>query len=267
MWDSINPGQLPRGGAAYAGYVGGRWPTWVTLTGMFPGAHLLSIAIAASEDADCLDVETGDATIAQVHGWFTRQRQRGLHRPVLYISAGLAADLIATMTANGYARSEYRLWTAHYGLGEHICGTGCGYPQADGTQWTSTALGRTLDQSLLTADFFTTTPPPAPPPPAPVPVLEDPVIELDTTVKSHPLLLPYGTPTMDLLSVATQGTPTQVRVTWLDEGNKPVDVPVSWGAAGSEPSLKVPKGIKKARLDITSGGGPRLAVRFNPPAQ
>ena len=39
---------------------------------------------------------------------------------------------------------------------------------ADGTQWTSSALGRVLDQSLLAADFFGT-----PPAPSPVPAWQE----------------------------------------------------------------------------------------------
>jgi predicted Zn-ribbon and HTH transcriptional regulator len=39
--------------------------------------------------------------------------------------------LMLTMNANGFERSQYRLWSAHYGAGEHICGPAtckqCGY--------------------------------------------------------------------------------------------------------------------------------------------
>ncbi len=54
---------------------------------------------------------------------------------------------------------RHRLWTAHYGEGEHIRGPGaCRQLSigADSTQWTDAALGRTLDQSLLLDDFFGT---------------------------------------------------------------------------------------------------------------
>ena len=63
--------------------------------------------------------------------------------------------------ANIY-RGAVRLWTAHYGAGEHICGPNtCGAlsENADGTQWTPTAGGLVLDQSLLLENFFTTTTP------------------------------------------------------------------------------------------------------------
>ena len=54
-----------------------------------------------------------------------------------------------------------RLWSAHYGLGEHICGPNSCKAlsiEADGTQWTSSALGRVLDQSELQSNFFTVSP-------------------------------------------------------------------------------------------------------------
>jgi len=52
-----------------------------------------------------------------------------------------------------------RLWSAHYGFGEHICGpASCKLVpvEVDGTQWTNSALNRNLDQSLLLENFFTT---------------------------------------------------------------------------------------------------------------
>lgn len=282
MLDSIYVANLPTGADAYLGYTGGAWPTFATLERFFPHAHLISMAINASEDAEGLDVENGDATIAEIYGWFIRQQARGVWRPIVYHSAYQMNDVVATMTANGFARASYRLLSAHYGAGEHICGPhSCGLvdTECDGTQFTDTAPGlhgSQIDASVLADDFFAAKPAPKPKPkpkpapkPAPAPTpfpTEDPVLELDSNVSAHPLLIPFGCPSIDLLSVATEGTPTEVTVTWLDEGNKPVGEKVSWGAAGSESSITVPKGLKKARLDVVSGGGPRLSIRFNPPA-
>ncbi len=67
-------------------------------------------------------------------------------------------SILPVLSQAGIARAQTRLWTAHYGLGEHICGPGsCGALSidADGTQWTSSARGLVLDQSLLLEDFFT----------------------------------------------------------------------------------------------------------------
>lgn len=151
---ALASGQKP---AALSGYTAGSWPDFPQVAALAARYGLLTLSIApfASVDADCLDVESGDATIAQVDGWFTRQQARGLTRPAVYTSAGNAAALIATMTANGIARADWRLWSAHYTGTAHICGPGtCGYPQADGTQWADKDAGHNIDQSLLTPDFF-----------------------------------------------------------------------------------------------------------------
>ena len=168
MADSVTPANLPlKGYDAYAGYTSGLFPTFPVLREMLAGlgVHLLSIAIDAAHDADCLDVENGDATNAQAPGWVMRQQKRGEQRPVVYTSASNAAALIETLRSHGIARSQVRLWSAHYGHGKHICGPGhCQYPQADGTQWTDSAPGNggsKIDESLLAAGFFGTAPKPA----------------------------------------------------------------------------------------------------------
>lgn len=157
MFDSIEISQIPAYADAVAGYVGGAWPTFSLLASAFPNAHRLSIAISASEDAEALDIETGDATPAQAPGWAKRQQARGVARPVLYANLSTMPAVLSELSAAGIPRSQVRLWSAHYGAGAHICGPStCGHGTAmDGTQWTDTALGRNLDQSLLSADFFT----------------------------------------------------------------------------------------------------------------
>lgn len=168
MWDSIDVTQMPGGtGYCYAGYVNGSWPTYKTVVSRFPGHNVLSIAVNAGADADCLDVENGDASPAQAAGWFARQLARGVTRPCIYASAGIVGEIITLMGVAGIPRTNVRFWSAHYGSGQHICGPNvCGYPAADGTQWTSSALGRNLDQSMLVNNFFGVTPPPPPPVPA-----------------------------------------------------------------------------------------------------
>jgi hypothetical protein len=276
MYDSIHPDTLPGGAAAYAGYVDGMWQTFPVLQQRFRGAHLLSIAVFASGDADCLDVETGDAAIGDIFGWFKRQQARGTWRPAVYSSAVNMDHVVATMTANGFARGSYRLWSAHYAAGMHVCGPATcrltGTP-CDGTQWTSAAFGRSLDESVLNDNFFAVQPPvpapkppptPAPPPPAPVPPSEEEnMIELDTNVPAHPLLIPYGTTSMDLLTTAPEGQEVTVSVTFLGQGATAKQYPLSWGTAAAFASVPVPQGIKKGRLDVVSGAGPMVAVRWN----
>ena len=171
MFDDITVSAMPTGGDyAYAGYVDGAWPTFDDLKKRFPKSRLLDIAVFASDNATCLDIENGDATIAEAPGWVERQIKRGVYRPVLYIEASRMATLEAEMARAGIVRASYRLWTAHYLKKAHLCAPGaCGYGtgQADGTQWTDVALGLNLDRSILLPDFFDMRPAPRPPKPVP----------------------------------------------------------------------------------------------------
>ena len=164
MFDSIQNSQFPPGGDAYAGYVDGAigdQPNYAWVVSAFPNARHLSIALFPRDNADVLDVEAGAAGTADVPGWHARQVLRGITRPVIYASAStMEAGILPVLSAAGIARAQARLWTAHYGEGEHVCGPGsCGALStgADGTQWTPNAMGRVLDQSLLLDDFFGST--------------------------------------------------------------------------------------------------------------
>ena len=183
MFDAIDLAQIPVGPAAAAGYVDGDWPTYAELAERFPNARLLSIAVSAARDADCLDIEQGDASPADAVLWWERQRSRGVQRPCLYASASvMQASLIPLVRAGTIARPLVRLWSAHY-AGQHICGPrSCGAVSIDmdGAQWTDRAWGRSLDESLLLGDFFdapAAPKPPAPPPPAPVPAWQEAMMQ------------------------------------------------------------------------------------------
>lgn len=160
MFDTIQNSQFPAGAAAYAGYVDGGigdQPNYAYVVSTFPGAHHLSVALFAGHDADCLDVEAGAASPSDIPGWHARQVRRGIARPVVYASAyAMDNGVLPVLSSAGIARASVRLWSAHYD-GEHVCGPGsCKALRtgADGTQWTSAAMGRVLDQSLLAGDFF-----------------------------------------------------------------------------------------------------------------
>ena len=162
MYDSVDPGQIPADAQFLAGYIDGAYANSAELADRFPRARLLTIAVFAQHDAECLDIETGDATPGQAPGWYARQRARGITRPCLYASASvMGAAVIPAISAAGIRRGTVRLWSAHYTGTPHICGpSSCGLTsiEMDGTQWTSRALGRTLDQSLLADGFFSTLP-------------------------------------------------------------------------------------------------------------
>lgn len=158
MFDSVDVQEIPRNAPAVAGYVGGKWPTFPLLLKMFPRAWKVPIAISASEDAQCLDVEQGDATTSEAANWVERQVARGVQKPILYCSVLVVPDLMAHLRAAGIERRDIRLWTAHYTFRPHICSPHtCGELRettADATQWTDEALGRNLDESLCGPHFF-----------------------------------------------------------------------------------------------------------------
>lgn len=155
MYDDVNVSLLPADATHIACYVDGTYENQAAIRARFPKARLLTIDVRGSyRNGDCLDVEPGDATNADAVGWFkAREGHTSTPKPVLYTSASNVAALVATMTAAGIARDRYYVWSAHYNGIPHICG-GCGYPTADGTQWTDHALGRSLDQSLMEGYVF-----------------------------------------------------------------------------------------------------------------
>jgi len=165
MFDSVNLDEIPANPQAVAAYVDGRFANATEAAQRFPHAHLLTIAVSAAHDASCLDIETGDATPEQAPAWYQRQKARGAARPCLYASAFVMdTEVLPALRAAGIGRPAVRLWSAHYSGTPHICSpTSCRElaVTADGTQWTSNALGRDLDESLLAADFFDTPTPPA----------------------------------------------------------------------------------------------------------
>jgi hypothetical protein len=165
MFDTTLNDQFPSGAQAYAAYVDGtlgNQPNYAYIVTAFPTAQHLSIALFASDNADALDVEPGASSPGEIPAWYARQVSRGVQRPCVYADVATMNDqILPTLSAARIPRANVRLWTAHYDVGEHICGPdSCGSLSlnADGTQWTPTALGLVLDQSLLLEDFFSNEP-------------------------------------------------------------------------------------------------------------
>lgn len=157
MYDSVDVAQIPADAAAVAGYVDGEWPTYNELVKKFHNSQKLSIAVFASDNAECLDVEKGDATPDQAPAWVKRQLDRGVSRPAVYSDVSDMPEVLALLADAGIARGDVRVFTAHYTYIEHRCTALCGFGFkgiADATQWTDKALGRNLDQSLVADDFF-----------------------------------------------------------------------------------------------------------------
>jgi hypothetical protein len=169
MYDTVYNDLFPPDATAYAGYVDGGvgdQPNYTWLTKTYPHADVLSIAIFPSNDADCLDIEPGAADPSDAASWYERQISRGVYRPCFYASAStMQANLIPVVRASGFPSDRIRLWSAHYGEGQHICGPAtCKLTSIpmDGTQWTDNALGKNVDQSLLLPNFFAPQPTPDP---------------------------------------------------------------------------------------------------------
>jgi hypothetical protein len=161
MQDSINVGNLTPGADAYLGYTDGHWPTYEALRQRFGGsAHVLSMAVFPSDDAVGCDREPGDLNVTDIAGWVKRQLARGVWRPVVYASASNMGACLGALIGTGVPLDGFRLLSAHYGAGKHICGPHtCGLVNADmdGTQWTDSAPGANgslIDESVLLDDFF-----------------------------------------------------------------------------------------------------------------
>lgn len=148
MYDSVDLTQVPEHAQAVAGYVDGKWPTFSEVKRRWPNVKHLSIAVSASADAECLDIETGDATVAEAVDWLVRQERRGVVCPVFYVERSRLPELVALLMRAGVASDRYRIWSAHYTDVPHI-DRGAG-----ATQWTDHALGLNLDESLCGPEFF-----------------------------------------------------------------------------------------------------------------
>jgi hypothetical protein len=157
MFDDVLVADLPNADA-YAAYIDGIFENLAQLRARFPSAHILTVAVKATDVADCLDIESGDATNAEAAAWFKLVLAHGVTKPCFYTSASNVDLLVEELDRAGIGRSSYRIWSAHYGIGNHICGpSSC---QAcnntcDATQFLQGISGQTADESVCEPAFFT----------------------------------------------------------------------------------------------------------------
>jgi len=164
MYDDVRADLIPVDALYAAYYVNGRYANYTAVRRRLPNArHLLSIAVTAGADAECLDIETGDARPDQAPAWVKRQLARGVWRPVCYANRSTMPAVIAALRKAGIRRNQVRLWVADYTFRSHfpVLRWGLVPTQADGCQWTDRSHNRSLDQSVLRDDFFAI-PAPAP---------------------------------------------------------------------------------------------------------
>lgn len=164
MYDDVTATLIPTSAEVIGYYVNGLYANGTQIAKLFPKARLVGITVTASAKADVLDVETGDATIAQIYGWLKAYpKSDATTLPVIYINAGNVQLMMATMKANGFKQgTDYLIWSAHYTGSAHICGPktcGATGPYAvNGTQWTDAADNRSLDESEIEATFIKSLP-------------------------------------------------------------------------------------------------------------
>ncbi len=160
MFDDTSVELIPRSARAVAGYVNGLYKTVPALRLRFKGRRIVTVAVTSEARAQFLDIERGNATIADAPGWWERFKDSGRLRG-FYIAESEAEALVSYLGSHGIHRHEYVLWTAHYAGYRHVCGPktcGCRV-EADGTQWTDRSNGRSLDESKLTPAFWRQLPP------------------------------------------------------------------------------------------------------------
>lgn len=158
LYDSITLSNIPSAAPAIAGYVDGRWQTWGEVLRRWPRARHVSITATGRLEADVVDCEQDDATIAGALQWVRRMHALGHHAPGVYADLDTWVHGLQAALVSEFKRDQYRVWTAHYTHGWHRCGTHCDARFTlipDATQFTDRALGRELDCSAALTTFFT----------------------------------------------------------------------------------------------------------------
>lgn len=155
MFDSVNVDGIPANAPAVAGYVDGLYVNFSTMIRKFPHAWRVPIAVFAKDDAECLDIESGDASPREASQWVKRQLKRGVKRPIVYTSASQVDYVLELLKQSGVKRRQVRVWSAHYTFTPHLCGPhSCGEVKSTTVDACQHSDYPTYDQSLLNKGFF-----------------------------------------------------------------------------------------------------------------
>jgi hypothetical protein len=160
---------------AVAAYGNGRYANYDAARREFPRLHLLKIDVTGAGIGEAGDFEPGDMSYGHAGRWASGRIAAGVFRPVLYFSVSHWREVMSSLQDVGVARSDVRIWTAHYNGKEHLCSSACGNfgvtGSADATQWGSSDFPETLpavyahrdiDVSMTADDFWGAAPPPPP---------------------------------------------------------------------------------------------------------
>lgn len=150
MFDTVTPSAIGRlastSSDAVAGYIDGRFRDLPQLAIEYPGHRHFSIAVFWTDDGDFLDVETGDATPAQVPAWVKRQFDRGSHFVGLYANGSTWPAIFQALLAAGISPHRVVKWLAQPTGKPHIP------PGFDGCQYSFTGpQGQNVDESIFWA--------------------------------------------------------------------------------------------------------------------
>lgn len=144
MYDGIN--SLAAGiarafpdAAKVAGYIDGTYAWSRADWDLFPHADHVTIAVRASTNAgDVLDVERGDASPDQAHGWIAMRKAAGLYRPTVYCSRSVIPAVRAG-TGAFILGKDYDIWVADYtGQPHQVAAPGSPAATCAATQYEST---------------------------------------------------------------------------------------------------------------------------------
>jgi hypothetical protein len=156
MRDSTNPADIPVSGTDLAaGYVNGSYAWSSAGWGRFPGIPHVTIDVSgARPDADVLDVEPGDATVAGAIRWLPKARAVSGRSdvPVFYCNRSNRLSLVRAAADAGYTVGrDFKLWVATLDGSQTVSDmTGVVAVQYAGSNLT----GKHYDQSIVVDDSW-----------------------------------------------------------------------------------------------------------------
>lgn len=125
-----------------AGYINGRYAWSQAQWNLFPHTDHVHITVRPTANAgDVLDVEIGDATPEQTHGWIAMRNAAGLFRPTIYCNYS-TVPAVRRSTGNFILGVDYDIWVAKYdgfSTAPPMVGPGNLSARFAAKQWESTA--------------------------------------------------------------------------------------------------------------------------------
>jgi hypothetical protein len=157
QYDDVTVSLIPGGAQAVLGYTDGEYDNRDSMRAAFPKALQTFLTVTGLDfSADGVDSEVGDASNAAVIGFCHAKLAQG-KKPVVYTFLSNMRAMLDAIYAAGIPREKLIILSAHVTEQPHICGPQCGFElreTVDATQWTFTALGRSLDESLCAPSYF-----------------------------------------------------------------------------------------------------------------